>query len=638
MQTIALAKYESVSTIETEDRKGWVSFGIDNNYPQYLIDLAQDVPVHGSLVTGIAQMIIGKRINCDKLEASAILAKLGIVESIQGIAYDLKCHGGYYLEIIKTMDGSGIAKVNHYTFETIRLSYNESGEINGYWYSRDWKDTRKKRNTPVFIQMFDMSNPDCMRGMVHSFMATPGSQYYPKPDYISALKYIELARQISIFHLNQIENGLFPSFVVQFNNGQPVPEKAMEMKRNIENSISGAKNAGKAIILFNENKDEAATFEPFPISDADKQYQFLSDETDKKTFVGHRVTTPLIFGIRDSSGLGSNTDEMKQGLEIFMNKVIKPYRDIITRDLKSILQFAGVDSVVDIVDEDVNVESDNKADVSYNGAQIASAIDIIAKIKEGILTQEQAIVFLVQFLQLPEDVARSFFSKGDAVANLMHHLKLHEKKKCCLSHEGDKFTSEDEKFWIDRINELGEEIDAEEWVLVDEQPAHDDIETEQAALKEWEVTQSHELASVGSYANGNEKSDEDVGLYKLRFVYGGELSDNSRAFCVAAYNATQAGKVWRLEDITAMGEQGVNGQFAPEGQSTYDIFTWKGGVYCHHFWKRQIYFRKRVAGKFLPNDGLKNDKRVGNVPYVRPKGAEGIKPVDTPTRGSLKYS
>jgi len=110
------------------------------------------------------------------------------------------------------------------------------------------------------------------------------------------------------------------------------------------------------------------------------------------------------------------------------------------------------------------------------------------------------------------------------------------------------------------------------------------------------------------------------------------------SFCLIMDGIRDQGLVFRYEDIQAMGDDGVNGNFAPEGQTSYDIFLWKGGVYCHHFWKRQIYFRKREKGKFLPNDGLKNDKRVGNVPFVKKKGFESVKPIDTPTRGSLKYS
>jgi hypothetical protein len=83
----------------------------------------------------------------------------------------------------------------------------------------------------------------------------------------------------------------------------------------------------------------------------------------------------------------------------------------------------------------------------------------------------------------------------------------------------------------------------------------------------------------------------------------------------------------------------VNGTFAPEGQRSYDIFTWKGGVYCGHSWLRRVYFRKRKNGKFLPNNGLKNDERVkdSGLDFLVPKGKESIRPINTPSRGSLKY-
>jgi len=171
--------------------------------------------------------------------------------------------------------------------------------------------------------------------------------------------------------------------------------------------------------------------------------------------------------------------------------------------------------------------------------------------------------------------------------------------------------------------------------LVDEQPAHDTREDEELAVSKWKEAQ---LAGEDSYAQGEKKSDEDRGLYKIRYQWAGDSTDKTRPFCLIMDGIRDQGLVFRYEDIQAMGDDGVNGNFAPEGQSTYDIFLWKGGVYCHHFWKRQIYFRKREKGKFLPNDGLKNDKRVGNVPFVKKKGFESVAPIDTPTRGSLKYA
>jgi len=583
---VSLAKYESVSTVEIENKKGWVAYGIDNLYPNYLIELAQNVPVHGALVSGIAQMVAGLGVESDNPNANKFLRAWDINEQMPFIAFDLKCHGGFYLDVVKPINqdlaGFKIAKVNHLPFENMRLAFDEeSGKVTGAWYSRDWENANKKRNKPCYIPMWDdvKDNAEQSRGIIFTQLPTAGSMYYPKPDYIGGLHYIEMARQIAVYHLNNIQNGLFPSFIIQFNNGQPDAEKAQVMKRDIERSISGAKNAGKFIMLFNESAQEAAQFESFPINDADKQYQFLSEESDKKIFVSHRVTTPLIFGIRDGSGLGSNTDEMAQGLEIMMNKVIAPMRKLITRDLQGLLQNEGIDaSVTFIEDSPLGVE-------------------------------ENAVLEA-------------------------------EKKKICCSHAGDKLTAELEAKFTAHFQNVGEVIDGEEWDLVDEQPAHDTREDEEAAVMKWIDAQ---LASESSYANGEERTTKgsegaDVGLYKLRYQWAGNTSSKTREFCLIMDGIRDQGLVFRYEDIQEMSEDGVNGQFAPEGQTTYDIFLWKGGVYCHHYFKRLIYFRKREKGKFLPNDGLQNDKRVGNVPFVKKKGFESIKPIDTPSRGSLKYS
>jgi hypothetical protein len=112
----------------------------------------------------------------------------------------------------------------------------------------------------------------------------------------------------------------------------------------------------------------------------------------------------------------------------------------------------------------------------------------------------------------------------------------------------------------------------------------------------------------------------------------------------------QANVVYRKEEIDRMEEDGVNGQFAPKGQTKYSIWKWKGGVYCHHRWYRVIYVRKRgEGGRFLPRStgpDMENDKKV-SLPQARAQGIPeevlnpsgwpdaATRPIDTPTRGKL---
>jgi hypothetical protein len=281
--------------------------------------------------------------------------------------------------------------------------------------------------------------------VIYSYKTTIGSKYYPKPDYFGALHYIEIGRQIGVFHLNNIMNGFFPSMIAQFNNGQPDEIGSTDMARDMENRLTGASKAGKIITFYNDSKEQEATFTPFPVTNEDKKYEVLQDTSRENIFIGHRVTSPLIFGIRDAGGLGNNANELTESLAVFTENVINPYREMIISDLTSLLNSVGLIGVVgfDIVESDEIEAPTDAAKESYNGAQISSAIDIIAKVKEGILTPEQAIVFLVQFLNLPQDIAESFFDTQIQTPTLFR-----EKKKICCSVDS-QMTDDQEAFFID---------------------------------------------------------------------------------------------------------------------------------------------------------------------------------------------
>lgn len=558
IQQINLSRYIPTEAIEKENRQGWIDYGDNNLYPQYLINLYYNSPIHNALTNSIAFMIEGQG-------TGTILDS-----ALQGIAFDLKLQGAFVAEVIWSLDFTRVVKINHLPFENCRLAYDkEEEEITGVWYSRDWKNSRSKKGKPEFIPAFNPSQAEeCPRQVIYAHGMMAGSSYYPKPDYFGALNYIELSHQMGLYHVNNILNGLFPSFIINFLNGIPQKEEREAIRREWEERLSGANNAGKFLMTFNEDPARTPDIQAFPLSDADKQYQFLSEETAKQIMVGHRVVSPLIHGIRDTTGFGSNKDEMLVGLEIFNNQVIKPYQRIITNTFAPILG------------SDLTIEMNN-------------VFDDVAVVVEP----------MVQTAEL---------------------------KKKVVTAEND-FSDEQGRVWINTLKEKAEVVDLNEWELLSEEDVTDPHN---------EQNFRQEYMSVRSYANADEKSTwGDTGLYKLRYAYSQNLSENSREFCQEMVALSQAGMSFRYEDIQEMSDAGVNGQFAPEGSSSYNIFIWKGGCFCHHFWKRQIYIRKRDAkGRVLPNKGLENDKRVGNNPYVKPKGEEGVAPINTPTRGSLKYS
>lgn len=650
VQQFNFAKYQPTEAIEKENRAGYIDYGDNNLYPQYLINLYHNSPIHNALVNSIAFMISGKGTN-------TILDN-----ALNGLAFDLKLQGQFVAEIIWSLDGTRVAQINHLPFENCRLAYDKDcEEVTGIYYSYDWANTRSKKGKPTFIPLFDpSSSKDFPRQVIYQHSMCAGSMYYAKPDYYGSLNYVELSYQMGLYHVNNILNGLFPSFIINFLNGIPQKEEREQIRREWEARLSGASNAGKFLMTFNEDPTRAPQIESFPISDADKQYEFLSDETAKQIMIGHRITSPLLFGIRDvGGGFGSNKDEMIVALDIFNHQVIQPYQRLITDVFEPILGDVKIEqnSPFEIVETAMPTETivvDTPAqpttttdtttevkvsDVTYNGAQIASALDIVAKVKEGILTTEQAIVFLVQFLQLDVEVAKSMFATGggaDAVAKLSSQKKKVKKKKAPQLIDGvpAHISEEDSHAWLSHLADKAEYVNEEEWECISDEEVTDP-HNEEVFRKEY--------MSLRSYANPNERSKEtDKGLYKIRYYYSKNLTWRNgemvtRDFCREMVSLSKAGAVYRYEDIIAM--EGENSQFAPEGSSSYSIWEWKGGCFCHHKFFRKIYFRKRKGGQFLPNKGLANDSVVkDNVDTLKSKGVEAIRPIDTPSRGSLKYS
>lgn len=656
---VELAKYVKIDPIEYEDKKGWVGYGEGNAFSQYLIELYNTSPVHGALVNSIAFMIAGKEFTASTTLAVREIQRLKLDKILKQTALDLKLQGGFYWEVIWSMDRSTIAQINHLPYENCRLACSDDNDdITGVWYSRDWLDTRKKKNNPHYIPMFDINTKDENPKQVlfqHSMMI--GSEYYPKPDYIGSVNEIEKLRQYSEYQVNLILNGFFPSLIASFNNGIPTLEEQRMIKNQLQQSIQGAENAGKVLTFFNEERDRGVEFTPFPVGDLDKQFESLVNPSIEQILISHRVTSPLLFGVRDGGGLGSNTDEMKTAFRLFSKQVINPFQRIICDGIDLLLNAMGIPSDVQIVEndlfeEDVVIDANGTpapttdlASQALNGAQISSLLEIITQTTANVLTTTSAkAITKAAFPMLAEEEVNAIFDNLSSV-NLQPTdvIQSSEKKKvkheykevsqvCCSS--GGDFTDEEGKVFIKRLAECGELIDKEEWELISEEEVID------GANELNYTSQMFNQMPTESDANADEKSNwGDVGLYKLRYAYSQNLSENSREFCKEMVRLSKGGIVWRYEDIEQMSRDGVNGDFAPSGSSTYSLIQWKGGVYCHHFFKRQIYMRKRDSkGRIMPNKGLENDKRVGNNPYVPKKGVESVAPINTPSRGSIKYA
>ena len=361
MDLLQLKEYQAKSYAEFASREGWMNYGDDNMFPQYLIDLYHSSATHNALCTSIAYMIFGDGVQADTLEARLKFEEWGLDDEIRKACLDLKIQGGFALEIAYNLGRTSIKKVKHCPFERIRSGeVNDDEKVEFYYYSEDWSN---KQIEPVKVRCF---NPEDKKEYPHQILYvkpfSPGSYYYPKPDYVGSINYIELDKEIGTYHINNIKNGLAPSFTIHFKNGVPSQEERHKIRNDIERQLGGATNAGKFIVTYSDQPDRKPDFEPFPLSDADKQYQFLSTEVSDKIMVGHRVVSSAMFGVKTAGQLG-NTQELEIASELFDKQVVKPYQRILTNAIKSVLEAADAPAnvTVEVVETDAEIVEDADA-------------------------------------------------------------------------------------------------------------------------------------------------------------------------------------------------------------------------------------------------------------------------------------
>ena len=686
LNLVELSHYNIPHIVE-KTNQDWVSFGEDNLYPNYLLELFLGSAINGALIKSIGAMIYGEGLaatDSDENEATkeSYLKLNGLLHDspddvLKDLAMDLKLFGGCYVNVIWSRDRKSISKIIHIGAQYIRSGKMVEGEIDTYYYSSDWSKFKKAEHAPRAYKAFSTTDRTQASQILMIRDKNPALFYGFAPDYVACTTYIQLDLQISEFHLSNISNGMFPSMAINFKNGVPSDDERRHIEKQINDKFTSSKAAGKILLTFNDGGDTTPEIVPLDTNNASESYQFLSKEVVNKVLSGHRVTSPLLFGIRaEGGGFGSNADELRDSFSLFNNTVIIPFQNILLNGLDKIfkvndihldlyfktlkpanfidLEVTETQSEEDqekegVSSEDIDINSpiaeteeqtekiddtmlepaENEA--SYNGAQISSAIDIIAKVGEGILTKEQATVFLIQFLQLSPAVAKGFFSDGTSAVEKLGEL-INKKKSKEI-----EFTDDDLNVVYDDLE--GEIIEDDKWEIVDEREQGAEESYENWAKRLIRENKKEEFADEIK-SNEDKFSYLDKSFYRVRFKYAvgsRKPSSSTRLFCKNMMRLAKGGFVYRIEDIDKASDAGINRQLGHKGRK-YDLFKFKGGVYCRHVWKEVLYRLKK--GTEL-KDGLSLDddyNKVKKIPktYVRkPKGLKDSKiaPVNMPNEG-----
>lgn len=364
----------------------WVNFGKNNDYPVFLRSLYLNSPTHQTICDHIVSYA-AQPLHVVNPEQNPISNKF-INENfdqkmIKNLIGDLKIYGYCAIQVYngtKCLYSPAIK----YCFDV----KDENGNINYVWFSNNWEECQSKNNRPVKLPLYKEGSTEDLS--IHIIQLDKKSfDYYSPVDYQGAINYINLEVEISKYHLSNIKNGLFPSFVISFIGQEFSDEQMNEIETKINKKFGGSGNTGRAIISFAPTKDDATQLTTIDQPQISEQYQFLSKECSEKILVGHGVVSPLLVGIRDTGGgLGSNTEEIQNAYFLYVENKIKPYQNLLIEGIKKIMN--GNLLYADIEFINYNPFTNNQTKLSkiehlseVDSQEMLAEIDIIAIKPEG---------------------------------------------------------------------------------------------------------------------------------------------------------------------------------------------------------------------------------------------------------------
>jgi hypothetical protein len=324
-----------------------VYFGVDNIYPFELIDLYNDSSTHNAIINGKVGYTVGNGLYSEDLEVKKWLSFANIDEDwtslLKRISLDYELFNGYAIEVIKTGVGN---QYHHIDFANIRV-----GLDGGLQYSDEWITDKGLRNGKPKIQYLDRYNPkdqEQKRGVIYHVDYRPNLKYYPLPVYVGSLAEIKTDVQIGDYWLNEVKNGFVGGTLIQHNNGVPETQaEAKEFEETFQDKF-GKATGTKIVHLFAPSKENGSEISNLNGNDLHERYLEMSNRVKESIFIGHRVTNPILFGVKEAGQLGAR-NELDLAYEIFTNTYIAERQNTLLRTIKKLAFYEIQKSDIEII-------------------------------------------------------------------------------------------------------------------------------------------------------------------------------------------------------------------------------------------------------------------------------------------------
>ena len=356
--------------------KDWIYYGERNDYPNYLLRIYNNSAKHNAIVTGKVDYICGNGWDVKSDDPMAKAKAYGMIDKVNSseeslneltkkITTDLTIFGGYYLQVIWTKATGEIAELYHVDYYKVRTNADNSE----FYVSDNWIKNDNVNPRPDF-EAFPAFDPNNRTGsqILYFKEYRAGANTYSLPDYRGAISYIELDISIGEYHLNTINNGMFSSKLINLNGGKVSQEEEDRIERQFKDKFSGSKNAGKFMLAFNDSKENEPSIVDLSGTELDKHFDLLNKTVQQEIFSGHKVTSPMLFGVKTEGQLGGRA-ELREASELFQNTYVNAKQRSLEETINYLYKFNDVTAQLELrKTEPINFEF-SEAIISANMTQ-----------------------------------------------------------------------------------------------------------------------------------------------------------------------------------------------------------------------------------------------------------------------------
>lgn len=296
--------------------KGWVTFGQNNDYPKYLLDLYSESPKHGGIVKTKCVYSYGKGFETPGQANGAETWN----DILRKVVKDDELYRGFYFQVIWNREKK-IKDIYHIEFHKVRTNIDKTE----FYVKNDWSNSREKERC---YPAFNVNNPVGAQIFYYKEY-NPLSDSYPVPSYFQGLNMICADIEVSRSLLGNAKQGFSGTKLINLNNGDPIGEEHKgEVEKGLLKKFTGSEGK-RVVIMFNKSKDNAAEILDLGTSMLTKEdFTNVNALIQSEILTTHQVTSPVLFGISTPGALGQR-NELRDAFELFSKTYVSDRQQVI---------------------------------------------------------------------------------------------------------------------------------------------------------------------------------------------------------------------------------------------------------------------------------------------------------------------